>query len=187
MGMNSKNHMEQLIEVYNNYKEKKYSFGFYKTIDEIREEFLNGKAFVLKGGLRRGDWALLIITSIIGLILLISASFFHIGLALAIFLFWIFWPLLLLLKLRMVLVISSMGVYYQRSISKGFFLWKNVRDIEGKVKVFEHITVMRVNLYLRGVKISFESRPYLIQEYPKGLEQKMFFSLFKVPYDLKNN
>lgn len=188
MGMHSENHIEQLKEVYNNYKEKKYNFGKYKTINQIREEYLNGKVFVLKGGLRHVDWAILIITSIFGLIFLISLSFFHIGVALFIFIFWTFWPSLLLLKLRLVLVISSMGVYYQKSMSKGFFLWENVRDINGKVKMNELIEAMRVTLYLpQGVKKSFLSQSYLIKEFPKELELEMFFSLFKIPYDLRKN
>ncbi len=81
-----------------------------------------------------------------------------------------------------------MGVYYQKSISKGFFLWENVRDIEGKVKVNDLIEAMRVTIYLpRGVKKRFISIFYLIQEFPKDLEIKMFFSLFKIPYDLRKN
>ena len=137
------NYLNVLKEEYQKYKQKKYRFGMYGTRDQIRDEYLNGKIFVLKGGLRIGDWGFIIFFIAIGLfmffmMILLSLELLWFGF---IFIcFWSFWAIILLLKLRIFLIISTIGVYYHRIISKGFFLWNKVVDLDAVRRTYRGIT-----------------------------------------------
>ncbi|MFX1390008.1 MAG: hypothetical protein ACFE9Z_08105 [Promethearchaeota archaeon] len=187
--MNKDNLIQDLKDKYQKYKQKEYHFGCYETKDQLREAFIKGKIFVIKGGLRLGDWILMVILILWAIVVLvISLSFLLIILAISLFCFWMFLGLILLVKLRMVIVISSQGVYYQRTLSKGFFLWDSVADVRWKILTTEYTTSMRVVIYFfHGEKIKFGSGPFILKEFPKKIKKEMFFNVFKIGFDLRRN
>jgi hypothetical protein len=118
--LDREHYIEVLKDEYQNYKQKKYNFGRYGTKDQIRNEFLNGKTFVLKGGLRSGDWGSLILFCTFGLfmfIIITLMSFFRpgdflffLGLGFFWLFFWLFFASILLLKMRNLIVVGTSGV-----------------------------------------------------------------------------
>jgi hypothetical protein len=185
------NYLFVLKEEYQKYKQKNYRFGMYGTRDQIRDEYVNGKIFILKGGLRIGDLGYMIFFIAIGLFMFLMIILMSLELLLFgffIFCFWCFWALILLLKLRIFLVISTIGVYYHRIISKGFFLWNKVVDLDAIRRTYRGITTTIVTLYfINKKKKKFASRPFLIKEFPKEMEMEMFVNLFKIAFNLRKN
>jgi len=189
--------LDDYILEFQNYKEGNYKFGKYWTNEQIQNEFLKGKIFVLKGGLRFDGWFVIIFSWIVLLasLGLSIASFiwneilFQISLAL--FIAGITSSLLcsiLFIKLRRFLVIGPLGVYYQKIINKGFFLWNKVVKIEGKIVTPELLTTAEVKVYLLNRrKKKFYSESYLNKEFSKKNEFKMFINLFYIYFKLGQN
>lgn len=188
--------LDDYILEFQNYKEGNYKFGKYWTNEQIQNEFLKGKIFVLKGGLRFEGWFVIIFFWILLLASLgVSIAGFIwneilFPISLALFILDITWfPLIpiLLLKLRRFLVIGPLGVYYQKIINKGFFLWNKVVKIEGKIETYELATA-EVKVYLLNRrKKKFYSKSYLNKEFSKKNEFDMFINLFYIYFKLGQN
>jgi hypothetical protein len=198
--LDREHYIEVLKDEYQNYKQKKYNFGRYGTKDQIRNEFLNGKTFVLKGGLRSGDWGSLILFCTFGLfmfIIITLMSFFRpgdflffLGLGFFWLFFWLFFASILLLKMRNLIVVGTSGVYYRKILNKGFFLWDEISYIEGKTikdPIIYKISTIVIIYKSSGKKIKFRSRPYLLKEIPKHVEHEIFPILFKIYFELGRN
>lgn len=186
-------YLDILEEEYKEYKKKNYNFGKYGTIAQIRNEFRKGKTFVLKGGLRFTDWVFIIFFFGLGLFMLIlvaviSVEFIEFGIFFIVL--FTFLASMFLIKLRNLIVIGPSGVYYQKILSKGSFLWHNVASIKGyNLKyIYSGRENTIVKLYLRnGERKKFLLRVYLMKEFPKAVEREMFINLFKVYYELGKN
>ncbi|MCK4286019.1 MAG: hypothetical protein KAX18_07440, partial [Candidatus Lokiarchaeota archaeon] len=175
-----------LIKEYDNYKEKKYKFGKYGTREQIRNEFLKGKKFVLKGGLRVGGWILTILMFAIALVSLVAVLLPNLdpymGIFILPFIFTFPTGLLSLLTLRRFLVIGPLGVYYRKALSSGVFSWKDVNNIKSFTQTYRGFTIgVIVKIYMPyGRKIRFGSSNYLNKEFPKKIEREMFLTLFYI-------
>jgi len=173
--------LEDLSKEYYKYKEKKYKFGKYGTREQILDEFSKGKIFVLKGGLRIVDWTFVIVFLAIGLIAGIPLSFFYIGLGVFMFCFWAFFASIFFIKLRNLLVISPLGVFYRKILSSGVFSWNNVNNVKGSIRTYRGFSWAEVTIYITyGRKIKFGSNAYLNKEFPKKVKMEMFFTLFYI-------
>lgn len=191
--------LKELKKEFHNYKNKKYRFGRYGTSEQIRTEFSNGKAFVLKGGLRGLEWSYISFFCILGLVVCltvwISSMFRYIVGGIFFFFFCTSFGLPFLIKLRKLLVIGPSGVYYRKILSLGSFSWNSVANYERFERTIfikgGFIVTSLVVIYLSsGAKIRFQSRDYSNKEFfkrPKSLEREMFFILFNVYLRLGRN
>lgn len=181
--------LEDLRKEYHKYKEKKYKFGKYGTREQIKNEFLKGKIFVLKGGLGVGGWILTILMFAITLLSLFMSLDPDTGIF--IILVFLTFPLGLfpLLTLRGFLVIGPLGVYYQKILSSGVFSWKNVNNIKHFTQTYSGFTtgvVVKIYIY-HGRKIRFGSSNYLNKEFPRKVGREMFVTLFYIYSQLGKN
>jgi len=178
------NSLEDLRMEYYKYKEKKYKFGKYGTREQILDEFLKGKIFVLKGGLRVGGWILTILVfaiSFISLFILLLPNP-DTGIFIIPLIFTFPTGLISLLTLRKFLVIGPLGVYYRKILSSGVFSWNDVNNIKHFTQTYKGFTIgVVVKIYISyGRKIRFGSSTYLNKEFPKKIEREMFFTLFYI-------
>ncbi|MFX1345806.1 MAG: zinc ribbon domain-containing protein [Promethearchaeota archaeon] len=183
--------LDEYILEFKNYKRGNYKFGNYSTKEQILNEFLKGKIFVLKGGLRVGDWILTLLMFGIALV-----SLFAILLPdpdLGIFIIPLIFTLptgsLMLLKPRRLLVIGPLGVSYRKILSLGVFSWKDIINIKHFTQTYRgsNIGVVVKLLISNGRKIRFGSNNYLNKEFPKKIHREMFINLFYIYFKLGQN
>ncbi|MBA7531766.1 hypothetical protein ES705_23987 [subsurface metagenome] len=183
--------LDEYILEFQNYKEGNYKFGNYWTKEQILDEFSKGKIFVLKGGLRIGDWTFTILMFAIGLITGTILSFFYIGLGVFMFCFWLFFGSISFIKLRHLLVIGPLGVFYRKIFNSGVFSWNNVLKIEGRIVTYFFrlpLTTAEVKVILMTRKKKrFASHLYLNKEFSKKVHREMFINLFYIYYKLGQN
>lgn len=183
--INNGNLIDILRKEYHKYKEKMYKFGKYGTKYQIHNEFLQGKVFILKGGLRGIDWTIFSIILAMGLIMGISLSLFYIGLGVFMFCFWASFASIFFIKLRNLVVVSPLGVFYRKILSSGVFSWQDVANVKGIVRTYRGSSWTVVTIYLSPyTKIKLASRAYLNKEFPKKIEKEMFFALFYIYFKL---
>jgi hypothetical protein len=173
-----------LREEYYKYKEKMYKFGKYGTREQILDEFLKGKIFVLKGGLGVGSWvmtSLMIALALLSLFALLlpdpDTGIFIIPL---IFILPII--LLLLLTPKKFIVIGPWGFYYQKILSSGIFSWRDVNKIKSFTQTYRGFNIgVVVKIYIsHGRILRFGSSNYLHKEFPRKVKREMFVTLFYI-------
>jgi len=186
------NWREELKEALYNYKKKNYEFGKYSIRQQIQDEFLRGKIFVLKGGLEIGVLIFLIIwlivpLGIISVLNFIYETFNWIELVFLFFIIFIMWfsiSSFYFTNLIEFLVIGPSGVYYRKIIRKGFFSWENVSKIEGNTSgpiypIIKKFATLKVYLF-SGEKIKFQSNHYQHREFSNKVYWEMFLNLFYI-------
>ncbi|KKL49307.1 hypothetical protein LCGC14_2316820 [marine sediment metagenome] len=186
---------DQLKEALYNYKKKKYKLGKFWTNEQIQDEFLKKRVFVLKGGVHIGIWIITLIP-FIPLSILILITFFKtfdlfqlLSLIVTLVITWLSLSSPLFFILRGFLVISSSGVYYRNFIRKKIFSWDDISKIEGTTKddsLIKNFAVVKVFL-LSGKTISFSSIKYKNEEFSKKVWVEMFFNLFNCNFKFSKN
>lgn len=190
--------LNELKEAYKNYKNKNYTFGKYKTAEQIQMAYANGKIFVLKGGSML-IWVLFItmlILSVLWFVLLISAVSLEQSeariivsiLALPTIGFFTIVPCIIFgLFTRMFLVIGPSGVYYRRITKTGYFQWSNVTVAEGRLHTLKPglksppINTAQVTIILpNGEKVRLASIGYRSKEFARNFKRLLFISLFEI-------
>jgi len=170
---------------YQKYKEGSYQFGNYSTKEQIHEEFLKGKIFVLKGGLRVVDWISMILLLTIVIVSILILFYYHDPSSVLFIPFPIFLlPVgsIMLLTPRIFLVIGPLGVYYRKILSSGAFSWNEVIDIKHFTQRYKRINLgVAVKIYFSdGRKIKFLSGAYLNKEFRRKVKKEMFLNLFYI-------
>lgn len=172
---------EHVLEL-QKYKEGNYKFGNYRSDEEISKEILKGKIFVLKGGMKVGDWILTIIFFTIIVVSLFCLLASNIGVFILPLIFTIPFSPLLLLKARDFVVIGPLGVYYQKMLKKGSFSWDNVYKVDwiNCMYIYPPVSTQSwVTVYfLNQKKEKFNSQWYLNKEFPRKTRRRMFVNLF---------
>ena len=202
--MANDNFLGELKEAYYNYQKKNYSFGKYGIRQDIQQEFLNGKIFVLKGG---GTliWTLSIISSILSVLWGIAIAWGSVGLArgeltavpvpflLFMFIFIgiiLFVPTIdLFLINRMFLVIGPSGVYYRKTFATGSFRWEDVTILKNEFGTIK-TGLKRPNIpssYIKfkrsnGKNVGFVDLAYRNKEFSSNSKHQMFLTLFQTYY-----
>ncbi len=177
--MVNSNSLEDLREEYHKYKEKKYKYGKYGTAEQIQNEFLKGKIFILKGGLKSFDW---IFTFILFIGLFIPGIFlwiYNIWYGISIICLWSFFQSFLCAKLGHLLIISPSGLYYRKLLSSGVFSWNQVTNVKDEILIDPLVGKVTISVSLER-EIKFRSDYYLNKEFQKKVEIEMFLTLFYI-------
>ncbi len=198
-----KNFYEYFLEP-QKYKEGNYQFGNYSTKEQILEEFLKGKIFVLKGKFGVGSWIGTILMFAIAFISLFAILFSgpYGGLFIAPLITTFPIGVLVLLTIRRILVIGPLGIWYRNLIKIKTILWKNVSNIIGSIVTYltqpipttAEVKVYLISpgpgkVYLPKPKKRFRSSHYRNKEFPKKkkLYREMFINLFYTYFSLGKN
>ncbi|MFW9971257.1 MAG: hypothetical protein ACFFDF_13775 [Candidatus Odinarchaeota archaeon] len=188
--------LDELQEVYYNYKKGNYTFGKYGSTDQIKDAFLDGKNFVLTSS-NRGFLALIIVF-LIPIVFLVTS----VGSDAETLLLWLFFDgifficisiftlfLIIFLK-RYFVVISPEGIYYRKIIANKYFQWSQLTLAERGIKTIRgykgaRSTIVIVSIILLdGKKVKFNSARYKSKEFVKIVKREMFVNLFQVYSEL---
>ncbi|MHA1913589.1 MAG: hypothetical protein ACW986_13790 [Promethearchaeota archaeon] len=201
--MLSTNYLEELKEVYKDYKRGNYTFEKYDTGIQVEKAYSNGKIFVLKGGsilvwitsisilILSIAWG---ITIVMGSVLLAQGELSAVPAPFLIFVFIfigivLFVPtLFFFLCFRWFLVISPSGVYYRKNFKTINFQWKDVIDLEGKIKTvktrgipnIEIITGQVIIFLTSNKRIGFSSIAFRNKEFLRVEQKILFVRLFQI-------
>lgn len=186
---------DQLKEALYNYKKKKYKLGKFWTSEQIQDEFLKKRVFVLKGGIHIGIWIIMLIPLVLPSIM-IPITFFKtfnfsqlLYLTIISVIIWFSLNSPLFFITGGFLVISSSGIYYRNFIRKRIYSWDDISKIEGTStddSLLKSFAVVKVFL-LNGKTISFSSIKYKNKEFPKKVWVEMFFNLFNSNFKFSKN
>ncbi len=185
---------EELEKVYNSYKKGEYTFGRFETEYDLKQAFVEGKIFVLKGS-NNGIYICLILPVLFFFANIISSHLIEtLAFALpliSILLSIIQIPLIvfaIIIKRRFV-IIGPSGVYYRRYSKKDFFLWKDLNPIiETETARLRYgisipmtvITIITPN----NKKLRFSQGQYKKKEFPFLVNEEMFVLLFQIYSEL---